>query len=129
MAIKRTTSGPGLPGGFPFSLAGEVNGVCFISGMPALTPDGRYREGTFEEEVSLAWRNVAKIARASGYTVEEIVYVQCALADLEDYGALNNWWRQQFPEVSEAPARFTFQAGALPFGCKVELQAVAGRAR
>jgi 2-iminobutanoate/2-iminopropanoate deaminase len=129
VTIKRTTSGPGLPAGFPFSLAGEVNGFCFISGMPALTPDGKYQEGTFEEEVSLAWHNIATIARASGYSVEEIVYVQCALADLGNYGALNNWWRQQFPEVSEAPARFTFQAGALPFGCKVEFQAVAGLAR
>lgn len=129
MTVKRTTSEPGLPAGFPFSLASEVNGVSFISGMPALTADGDYREGTFEEEASLAWHNVAKIARASGYTVDEIVYVQCALSDLEDYGALNNWWRQQFPDVSKAPARFTFQAAALPFGCKVEFQAVAGRAR
>jgi 2-iminobutanoate/2-iminopropanoate deaminase len=129
LTIKRTTSGPGLPAGFPFSLAGEVNGVCFISGMPALTADGKYQEGTFEEEASLAWHNIATIARASGYSVGEIVYVQCALADLGNYGVLNNWWRQQFPEVSEAPARFTFQAAALPFGCKVEFQAVAGRAR
>jgi 2-iminobutanoate/2-iminopropanoate deaminase len=127
--IKRTTSGAGLPAGFPFSLAGEVNGLCFISGMPALTLDGEYQSGTFEEEVSLAWHNVTTIARASGYSVEEIVYVQCVLADLKDYGVLNSWWRQQFTEVSEAPARFTFQAAALPFGCKVELQAVAGRAR
>jgi 2-iminobutanoate/2-iminopropanoate deaminase len=126
--IKRTTSGTGLPAGFPFSFASEVNGLCFISGMPALTSDGKYQSGTFEDEVSLAWHNVETIARASGYSVEEIVYVQCVLADLKDYGALNSWWRQQFPEVSTAPARFTFQAAALPFGCKVELQAVAGRA-
>jgi 2-iminobutanoate/2-iminopropanoate deaminase len=129
MTIKLTTSEPGLPGGFPFSLAGEVNGVCFISGMPALNADSQYQEGSFQEEATLAWGNVAKIARASGHSLEEIVYVQCALADMEDYGALNNWWRQQFPDVSTAPARFTFQAGALPFGCKVEFQAVAGRAR
>ncbi len=37
------------------------------------------------------------------------------------------WWRQQFPDVSTAPARFTFQAGALPFGAKIEFQAVAAR--
>lgn len=129
MTIKRTTSGPELPSGFPFSLAVEINGICFISGVPALTPDGKYQEGTFEEEASLAWHNVAKIARSAGYSVEEIVYVQCALEDLENYGALNSWWHREFPEASEAPARFTFQAGALPFGCKVEFQAVAGRAR
>jgi hypothetical protein len=31
MTIKRTISGPGVPGGFPFSLATEANGVCFVS--------------------------------------------------------------------------------------------------
>src|SRR5918992_1863773 len=98
MTIKRTTSGPGLPSGFPFSLAGEANGVCFISGMPALTPEGTYREGTFEEEVSLAWHNIVAIAEASGYSVEEIVYVQCVVADIANYDALNAWWREQFPD-------------------------------
>lgn len=125
MTIKRTTSGPGLPGGFPFSLASEANGVCFISGMPALDPDGKYREGTFEEETALAWHNVTMIAHAAGYAPEEIVYVQCVVADINDYSSLNAWWRRQFPDLSAAPARFTFQAGALPFGAKVEIQAVA----
>ncbi|HEY2688308.1 MAG TPA: hypothetical protein VGJ50_07690 [Streptosporangiaceae bacterium] len=66
MTIRRIRSGPGLPAGFPFSLASEANGTLYISGMPALDP-------------------------------------------------------------ARAPARFTFQAGAMPFGAKVELQAVAAR--
>ena len=53
--------------------------------------------------------------------------MQCVLADIGDYGAVNDWWRGQFPDVSTAPARFTFQAGALPFGAKLEIQAVAAR--
>lgn len=40
---------------------------------------------------------------------------------------VNSWWRQEFPDRSTAPARFTFQAGALPFGAKIEIQAVAAR--
>lgn len=101
------------------------NGVCFVSGMPALDPDGTYHEGTFEVETALAWHNVTMIARAAGFAVEEIVYVQCVVADINDYSSLNAWWRRQFPDLSKAPARFTFQAGALPFGAKVEIQAVA----
>ena len=127
MTIKRTSAGPGLPSGFPFSLSAEVDGTCFISGMPALDPDGTFQAGTFEEETDLAWHNIAAIAEASGYSADEIVYVQCVLADIDDYGDLNNWWRRQFPDIATAPARFTFQAGALPFGAKVEIQAVAGR--
>ena len=127
MTIKRTSAGAGVPPGFPFSLSGEVNGTCFISGMPALDPEGKFRAGTFAEETELAWHNIVSIAAASGYSDDEIVYVQCVLADIDDYGELNAWWRRQFPDIATAPARFTFQAGALPFGAKIEIQAVAGR--
>ena len=126
MSIKRISSRPGLPVGFPFSLASQAGGVCFISGMPSVDASGAFVAGTFLEETERAWRNVVAIAGAAGYSVEEILYVQCVLADIEDYSELNDWWRGQFPDVSTAPARFTFQAGALPFGAKIELQAVAG---
>jgi 2-iminobutanoate/2-iminopropanoate deaminase len=127
MTISRTHSGPGLPAGFPFSLAVEANGVCYISGMPALDPDGTFVPGTFEEEAALAWRNVLTIAESAGYSVGEIVYVQCVLGDIGNYADFNDWWRREFPDVATAPARFTFQAGALPFGAKIEIQAVVAR--
>ena len=127
MTITRTSSGPGLPGGYPFSLACGANGLCFISGMPALGPGGTFEPGTFEEEIDRAWRNVVAIAGEAGFSIGELLYVQCVLADIGDYGAVNDWWRRQFPDVSVAPARFTFQAGALPFGAKIEIQAVAAR--
>lgn len=127
MSINRVTAAPGVPPVFPFNLAGAADRICFISGMPSLDADGAFAPGTFEEETERAWRNVVSIAGAAGYSVEEIVYVQCALADIGDYSALNHWWRGQFPDVPTAPARFTFQAAALPFGAKIELQAVAGR--
>ena len=125
MTISRTHTGEGLPTGFPFSLAAAGGGTCFISGMPALGPDGVYQPGTFSQELAVAWHNVVRIAAAAGYSTEEIVYVQCVLADIENYAGLNSWWREQFPDAAAAPARFTFQAGALPFGCKIEIQAVA----
>jgi 2-iminobutanoate/2-iminopropanoate deaminase len=126
MAIKRLAAAPGLSTIFPFSLAGGTDGILFISGMPSVDESGAFVPGTFVEETERAWQNVVAIAGAAGYSVEEILYVQCVLADIGDYSELNDWWRRQFPDVSTAPARFTFQAGALPFGAKIELQAVAG---
>ncbi len=126
MGIKRLAAAPGLPTTFPFSLAGGTDGICFISGMPSVDASGAFIAGTFVEETERAWRNVVATAGAAGYSVAEILYVQCVLADIEDYSELNDWWRREFPDVSTAPARFTFQAGALPFGAKIELQAVAG---
>ena len=127
MTIRRISSGPGLPAGFPFSLASEANGTLYISGMPALDPAGKFAQGTFAEEADRAWANVVAIAEAAGYSADDVAYVQVVLADIGDYGDVNDWWRRQFPDPARAPARFTFQAGALPFGAKVELQAVAAR--
>ena len=104
MTIKRISSGPGLPAGFPFSLAAEANGVCFISGMPALDPDGKFAAGTFAEETDLAWHNIIAIAEAGGYSIGEIVYVQCVLADIGKDGDINDLWRRQFP-TSPLPLR------------------------
>jgi enamine deaminase RidA (YjgF/YER057c/UK114 family) len=100
-------------------------GLCVISGMPALDPDGKFVPGTFEEEIELAWHNVVAVGKAAGYSIDGIIYVQ--LGDIDNYGDLDSWWRQQFPDISTAPAPFTFQAPALPFGAKIESQAVAAR--
>jgi len=129
MTIRRIDSGPGLPSGFPFSLASEADGILFISGMPALDPDGTFVPGTFAEETDRAWANVVAIAAAAGYSADDLLYVQVLLGDIGDYGKINDWWRRQFADPARAPARFTFQAGALPFGAKIELQAVAARDR
>jgi 2-iminobutanoate/2-iminopropanoate deaminase len=127
VTIKRVSSGPGLPAGFPFSLASEANGILFISGMPALDTAGKFAPGTFEEEADRAWANIAAIAAAAGYTAGDLLYVQVLLGDIGNYGDINDWWRKRFPDPARAPARLTYQAGALPFGAKIEFQAVAAR--
>ena len=127
MTIKRVSSGPGLPAGFPFSLASEENGILFISGMPALDAAGKFVPGTFAEEADRAWANIAAIAAAGGYAADDLLYVQVVLGDIGNYGDINDWWRRRFPDPARAPARLTYQAGALPFGAKIEFQAVAAR--
>ncbi|HYA53171.1 MAG TPA: RidA family protein [Streptosporangiaceae bacterium] len=127
MTIKRVSSGPGLPAGFPFSLASEANGILFISGMPALDAAGKFVPGTFAEEADRAWANIAAIAAAGGYAADDLLYVQVVLGDIGNYGDINDWWRRRFPDPARAPARLTYQAGALPFGAKIEFQAVAAR--
>ena len=120
MTIRRISSGPGLPAGLPFSLASEYNGVLYISGMPSLDSEGRFAPGTFEQEAERAWANITAIAAASGYTSDEFLYVQVLLVEIGNYGDVNDWWRRQFPDPAATPSRLTFQAGALPFGAKIE---------
>jgi enamine deaminase RidA (YjgF/YER057c/UK114 family) len=40
-------------------------------------------------------------------------------------GEVNALYREAFAGVANFPARLTYQAGALPLGCKVEIQAIA----
>ena len=101
MTIRRISSGPGLPAGFPFSLASEGNGILFISGMPALDADGTFVPGTFEEEADRAWASIVAIAAASGYSSGDLLYVQVLLGDIGNYGDINTWWRRQFPDPGE----------------------------
>jgi 2-iminobutanoate/2-iminopropanoate deaminase len=127
MAHTYITSGEGVPGGdYPFSAAVVAGNLCFISGQPALDPEtGAYRPGTVEEEFTQAFANVRNVARAAGFALDEIVSVHIALADIADYDAVNRVYREAFAEVAHFPARLTYQAGALPLGCKVEVQAIA----
>jgi len=127
MTIKRISAdaGEGLPSGFPFTLASAANGIMYISGMPSLDADGKFAPGTFAEEAGRAWAKVLAIAEQHGSGPGAVLFVQVLLADIGDYAELNQWWQAQFPEPAQAPARLTFQAGALPFGAKVEFQAVA----
>jgi 2-iminobutanoate/2-iminopropanoate deaminase len=93
--------------------------------MPSLDSEGKFAPGTFEQEADRAWGNITAIAAASGYSSDDFLYVQVLLADIGNYSDINDWWRCQFPDPTTAPSRLTFQAGALPFGAKIEMQAVA----
>jgi 2-iminobutanoate/2-iminopropanoate deaminase len=95
--------------------------------MPALDEHGVFAPGTFEEEADRAWAIVTAIAATAGCGLSDLLFVQVLLGDIADYQRVNDWWRLQFPDVEAAPARLTFQAGALPFGAKIELQALASR--
>ncbi len=57
--------------------------------------------------------------------MDDFVSVHVALAEIADYQAVNTVYREAFSDVANLPARLTYQAGALPFGCKVEIQAIA----
>jgi 2-iminobutanoate/2-iminopropanoate deaminase len=123
------TSGEGvLPSVAPFSAAVVAGDLCFISGQPAIDPEsGQFRGGTVEEEFAVAFGNVLAIVKAAGFAASDLTYVHLALADINDYAAVNEVYRQALGDLDGLPARMTYAAGALPFGAKVEVQAIAVR--
>jgi 2-iminobutanoate/2-iminopropanoate deaminase len=123
------TSGEGVPPSVaPFSAAVVAGDICFISGQPAIDPaSGQFRPGTVEEEFAVAFSNVLAIAKAAGFAATDLTYVHVALADIGDYGAVNAVYRDVLGNPDDLPARLAYAVSALPFGAKVEVQAIAVR--
>jgi len=112
----------------PFSAAVVAGDICFISGQPAIDPaSGQFRPGTVEEEFAVAFSNVLAIAKAAGFAATDLTYVHVALADIGDYGAVNAVYRDVLGNPDDLPARLAYAVSALPFGAKVEVQAIAVR--
>jgi 2-iminobutanoate/2-iminopropanoate deaminase len=128
MSHRYITSGPGVPpAGAPYSAAVVAGDHCFISGQVALDPEtGEMLRGTAAEEIRVALTNLLAIAHQAGFAPNEFVYVQILLADIEDFAAINEVYDGFFP-VDARPARMCTQAGALPVGARVEVQATAVR--
>jgi 2-iminobutanoate/2-iminopropanoate deaminase len=128
-AFTYITEGAGVPPSVaPFSPGVVVGELCFISGQPAIDPaTGEFSAGSLEHEWDIAFGNVLAVARAGGFGLDDFVYVHIALAEIGDYAAVNELYARSFADAKRLPARMTYQAGALPFGAKVEVQAVVGR--
>lgn len=110
----------------PYSVVTEANGFVFVSGQVALDPnDGSTPEGV-AEQAELVMRNLGSILSDLGLGYSDIVKTTIFLADIADYGTVNEVYGRFVG--SEPPARSAIQAGALPKPqFKVEIEAIAAR--
>jgi 2-iminobutanoate/2-iminopropanoate deaminase len=119
------TKGEGLPeSSSPISHAVVVNNICYLSGQLSIDGTGNYAPGTAREEAVRAFNNLFAAARAAGFSIDDIVFIDIAFLDLADVGQVNALCADLFPE-SKRPARTIYQAAALPFGGKVKITGVA----
>jgi 2-iminobutanoate/2-iminopropanoate deaminase len=68
-------------------------------------------------------QNLKAVLAAAGASLSLVVKTTIYLADLQDFGAVNEVYARYFP--SEPPARVTIQAAGLPRGAMVEIDATA----
>jgi 2-iminobutanoate/2-iminopropanoate deaminase len=110
----------------PYSVAAEAAGLVFISGQVAIDPTTGERS---PDDVAVQARrvmdNIGVVLGDLGLDFGDIVKTTIFLADIADFSAVNDVYGSYFD--SEPPARSTFQAGALPGGFLVEIEAVAVR--
>jgi 2-iminobutanoate/2-iminopropanoate deaminase len=120
-----STQGAPRPVG-PYSQAVVHEGLVWVAGQVALDPEtGQPRGETIEDQAELALANLAAILRAAGSSVASLLRVTIYLADISEFARFNAVYERFLGDAR--PARSTLQAGALPLGLKVEIDAVAAR--
>ena len=101
--------------------------MCFVSGQLSVNVAGEYVEGSLKDEASLAFKNFFAALEASGFTKNDIVFVDIAFIDLGELAVVNQLYLDLFPE-NKRPARTIYQVAALPFGGKVKVMGTAVKA-
>jgi 2-iminobutanoate/2-iminopropanoate deaminase len=100
-SVVRTESAPAPFQGAPYSQAIRTGGFVFVSGQLGLNA----------------------ILQAAGTGLERLVKTTVFLADLGDFGSMNEVYARYVG--ASPPARSTVEVAALPSGAKVEIEAIA----
>jgi 2-iminobutanoate/2-iminopropanoate deaminase len=107
-----------------YNQAVESNGTLFVSGQIALhVATGRLVEGGIREQTARALENLKAIIEAAGYSLTDVVKVNCILANIDDYPDMNEIYGKYF--IEDAPARAAWAASKLPLGALIEMDAIA----
>ena len=126
---RRTVTADGAPKALgPYAQAVDAGTLVFCSGQVGLDPaTSRLVEGGIEAETARALENLKAVLAAAGLTLADVVKTTVFMADLAEFGTMNEVYARWFP--SPHPARATVQVAALPAKARVEIEAIAVRDR
>ena len=118
----RTPHAPAAIG--PYSQAVRAGNLLFLSGQIPLDPaTGNLVEGGVEAQTRQVFKNIGEILQAGGTSFDGVVSATVYLADMNDFGKVNEIYATYFS--APAPARATVQVARLPKDSLVEIQVVA----
>jgi 2-iminobutanoate/2-iminopropanoate deaminase len=108
----------------PYSQALQADNRLYISGQLGINPaTGKLAEGSTAQQAKQVLENIKAILEEAGFELRDVVQVQVLLADIQDFGSVNEVYKQFFAEPY--PARAVFEVAALPAGGKIEILAIA----
>lgn len=111
------------PGGH-YSHGTIANGFLFVSGQLPITPDGKkLNEASFADQTRQVLANVESILKAAGSGVERLVQVRVYVDDVANWPEFNTIYAGW--AGTSRPSRAVVPTGALHYGFKVEVEAVA----
>lgn len=122
MEIVSTKSAPAAVG--PYSQAVKSGGFVFCSGQIPLTAAGEILEGNIKEQTVQVMDNLKAVLREAGSDLSRIVKATIFLADINDFGDVNEVYARYF-EGDFKPARACVEVSRLPKDVKLEIECVA----
>ena len=108
----------------PYSQGILTGDFLFVSGQGPADPEtGEHAEGGVQVQAEQTLENLQSIVESAGGSLDNIVKATVYLDDMDDYDAVNEVYGEYFD--SEPPARVCIEAGRLPGGINVEIEAFA----
>ena len=108
----------------PYSQAIRAGSLLFVSGQIPLDPaTGAMIDGDIAAQTHRVFANLKAILEAAGASFDHVVRTTVYLADMNDFGVVNEIYGTYFS--SPAPARATVQAARLPKDACVEIDLIA----
>lgn len=110
----------------PYSQAVRAGSLLFISGQLPIDPASGQIPASAAAQTERSLQNVKAILEAAGMTMADVVKVNVFMADLSDFGTMNEVYGRYFS--APFPARAAVEVSRLPKDALVEIEAVACKA-
>lgn len=110
-------------GALPFSAAVSTGPILFISGQLGTDSTLKLVPGGIGPETRQALENIRAIVTRAGGSMDRIVKCTVMLADMAEWGAMNQEYVRFFPR--SLPARSALGASGLALGARVEIECIA----
>ena len=109
----------------PYSQGIAASGkMVFVSGQIPIDPaTGAFAADDIKGQTEQSLKNVGAILAEAGCSYEDVVKTTVLLADIADFGPMNEVYAKYF--TGDCPARAAFAVKDLPKGALVEIEAIA----
>jgi len=107
----------------PYSQAIVSNGFIYCSGQIGLDPKTNELVEGFEKQTHQVLKNLSEVLKAGNSSLEKVIKTTVYLADIADFGKMNEVYGQYFSE--HKPARAAFAVAHLPKDALIEIEVVA----
>ena len=119
--VIQTTKAPGAIG--PYSQAIKVGNMVYTSGQLGINPETGELEEGLEAQTHRVFKNLQAVLEAAGASLDSVAKTLVFLADMNDFVAVNDVYKQYF--TSDYPARSAVEVARLPKDAKIEIEAIA----